>query len=100
MPRAWLADGKRVAVERAPTYFGPASIALESAADRGWITAHVEFEGDRRPNTVLVRLRHPDRKPIRSVTVNGVEWMDFDASREWIRLGSPAERRLTLVARY
>lgn len=100
VPRAWLVDGKRIAVERAPTYFGPVNLRIESAAATGRITAAVEFAGKRRPSTVFIRMRHPDKKPMRSVTVNGAAWADFDIAKEWVRIPSPADTRLTVSASY
>jgi len=100
VPRAWLADGKRLAVESAPTYFGPIKLQIESAAATGGITAKIEFTGDRRPRTLLVRLRHPDKKLLRSVTVNGADWLDFDAAKEWVRIQNPVAGRYTVAARY
>ena len=100
MPRAWLADGKRLAVEGAPTYFGPVNLHIESAAATGSITAKIEFTGNRRPRTLLVRLRHPNKKPLRSVTVNGAEWMDFDVAKEWVRIQNPVAKRYAVAALY
>jgi hypothetical protein len=100
IPRAWLADGKRVTVTGAPTHFGPVNLALESAAASGHITATIEFAGNRRPPVLRLRLRHPDKAALRSVTVNGAEWKDFHAAREWIRIPSPIEPRYRVVARY
>jgi hypothetical protein len=100
IPRAWLADGKRIRVERAPTYFGRVSLRIDSAAATGRITAEVEFAGTHRPSTVLIRIRHPDKKPLRSVTVNGAPWADFDTVKEWVRTPSPADTKLTVGAIY
>jgi hypothetical protein len=100
IPRAWLAHGKRVAVEAAPTYFGPVSVQLDSAAQQGTLTAHIEFRSDRRPETLLVRLRHPERATLRSVRVNGSVWTDFDAALEWIRISNPEAAHFTVVAGY
>jgi hypothetical protein len=100
IPRAWLADGKRISVTGAPTYFGPLNLQIESAAATGSITANVEFTSARRPPAVLVRLRHPDKKALRSVTVNGAAWSDFDAAKEWVRVPNPTADQYTVVARY
>ncbi|HRZ57229.1 MAG TPA: hypothetical protein P5525_17425, partial [Candidatus Paceibacterota bacterium] len=100
VPRAWLADGKRISIQRAPTYFGPVNLQIESAAAGGTITARVEFTSDRRPKTLLVRLRHPVRKSLRSASVNGAAWKDFDPAGEWIRLVQPDEAAYNIVARY
>jgi hypothetical protein len=38
------------------------------------------------PQTVRVRLRHPQQLPIRSVTVNGQDWKGFNPDQEVIEL--------------
>src|SRR5215469_16664071 len=43
-PRKWLEDGKKIEVRKAPTYFGPVSLQIESQARSGKILATVEFE--------------------------------------------------------
>jgi len=73
------------------------NLRLTSAAASGKLTARIELTGDRRPKTLLVRLRHPDKKPIRSVTVNGAEWKDFDPQREWVRIPQPARSPCEIV---
>jgi hypothetical protein len=85
---------------RAPTYFGPVKLQVESTAATGGITAKIEFIGDRRPQTLLLGLRHPDKKLLRSVTVTGADWLDFDAAKEWVRIQNPARERHTVAARY
>ena len=99
-PRKWLEEGKRIRVECAPTYYGPLSLAVESRASMGEIAATVEMPSRTRPSALLVRLRHPTGQPLRSVLVNGTNWTDFDAAKEWVRIPSPSERRYTIVARY
>ncbi len=100
VPRAWLTDGKRITIERAPTYFGPVHVQIASAAASGRITANVEFLSSRRPQTLLVRLRHPEKRMLRSVTVNGANATAFDTAKEWLRIRNPAPAQYTIVARY
>ncbi len=78
-PRRWLEDGKRIVVERAPTYYGPLTMGVASHPVSGAIHASIEFSAHRRPGVLLVRLRHPHARPIKSVSVNGQPWLDFDA---------------------
>ena len=99
-PRAWLADGKEIRVERAPTYYGTMSMTMASQAGAGRITASITMPDRSRPRELLVRLRHPEGKRIRSVTVNGRAWSDFDAAKEWVRIAQPAEDRYTLTTSY
>jgi hypothetical protein len=99
-PRKWLEHGKRIRVERAPTYYGPLALTVESRATNGEISATVEMPSRKRPATLLVRLRHPQAQPMRSVSVNGKEWSDFDPAKEWVRVANPGEKIYTVVARY
>ena len=52
----------------------------------GKINATVEMPSRKSPKTVLLRFRHPNAAPIKSVTVNGKPWTDTDAASEIIRL--------------
>ena len=99
-PRKWLEDGKKIEVRRAPTYFGPVSLQMESQARSGKILATVEFEGNNPPQLLLIRVRHPDGKPIRSITVDGQDWKDFDSRKEWVVIRNPSRSRYSIVAGY
>ena len=99
-PRKWLEDGKKIEVRKAPTYFGPVSLQMESQARSGKILATVEFEGNNRPQVLLIRVRHPEEKPIRSVTVDGQDWKDFDRGKEWVLIRNPSRSRYSVVAGY
>jgi hypothetical protein len=85
-PRVWLEQGKKIAVKNAPTYFGTLAYEIVSDADHGKIAATVEMPSRKPPQNVLLRFRHPKSAPIKSVTVNGKPWTDFDPAKETIRL--------------
>ncbi len=85
-PRAWLGQGKRIAVGNAPTYFGAVAYEIVSDADNGRIAATVEIPSRRPPARVLVRFRHPRAAPIKSVMVNGQLWTRFNRDKEVIEL--------------
>ena len=99
-PRRWLEDGLNIEVRKAPTYFGPISFRIESHARSGKILSSVEFEKPARPQSLFIRFRHPDRKPIRSVTVDGADWKDFDSAKEWVRIEGPSHDKYSIVANY
>jgi hypothetical protein len=75
-------------------------MTIDSQAASGRILADIEMPGRGRPGALLVRLRHPENRRIRSVTVNGRNWTDFDPAREWVRIPSPTEARYSVVVRY
>jgi hypothetical protein len=85
-PRAWLEQGKKIAVKNAPSHFGMTAYEIVSDVDHGKISATVEIPSRRPPKDVLVRFRHPKAMPIKSVTVDGKPWTDFDPAKEIIRL--------------
>lgn len=85
-PRAWLEQGKKIAVKHAPTHFGTLAYEIVSNVDHGGILATVQLPSRNPPKSVLLRVRHPKEAPIRSVTVNGREWQQFDRDKETITL--------------
>ena len=95
----WLKDGMKLAVGNAPTRFGKVSYTIRSSAGRGLIEADIEPPTRRPPELVVIRLRHPHGKPIRTVTVNGQPHTDFDAAQDTIRI-RPSGARITVQARY
>jgi hypothetical protein len=86
LPRAWLADGARPAIERAPTRFGSMSLRYESHAAQGRVLASVDLPARRAPTRILLRIRHPDAARPRRVEVNGQPWAQFDPDKEWVDL--------------
>jgi hypothetical protein len=87
-PRAWLQQGKRIAVKNAPTYFGDLGYEIVSDVDHGKITATIEVPSRRPVRSVILRLRHPRALPIKSVTVDGRVWNTFDPAKEVVFLRS------------
>jgi hypothetical protein len=99
-PRAWMEDCKHIAVKNAPTWFGDISFEIRSSANSGKIEATIQLEGRQSGTTVLLRLRHPESKQIRQVTIDGKPWNDFDAQKEWIRIPNASRDRYSIVASY
>lgn len=98
-PRKWLADGKIIEVRRAPTYYGDLTMKIESRAAASTLRAEVSLGPDR-PKTLLVRLRHPEAKPIVSATINGQDWKDYDVQKEWVRIDHPDRQTYSIETRY
>lgn len=99
-PRKWLEDGKKIEIRNAPTYFGKLSYRVESHSRSGSIAAVFSLAGETTPETVYVRIRHPNEKPIRLVTVNGQNWTDFDREKEWVRISSPTKSSYSIAVSY
>jgi hypothetical protein len=85
-PRVWTEQGKRISVKNAPTHFGPVDYEIVSDVDHGKINATIKMPNRNAPKEVRLRLRHPQSASLKSVTVNGKEWRDFDPLKEVVKL--------------
>jgi len=91
-PRRWLRDGQEIAIENAPSHFGKVSYSIRSSIAAAAINAKVTLPLDKHPTKIVLRLRHPQALPIKSVSIQGKPWSNFDSKKEWIVLptGVPA----------
>jgi hypothetical protein len=94
-----IKDGMVVAVKGAPTNFGKVSYKITSAVNNGYIEAEIEPVLRRQPKALVIRLRHPDGKSMKAVTVNGESCRDFNPEKEYIRL-KPTNEKITVLAEY
>lgn len=78
VPRAWFEAGERIGAERVSTVYGTVGISYDADPAAGRIKATASLKLRRDPGKILVRFRHPDKKPIRSVKVNGTSHKAFD----------------------
>jgi hypothetical protein len=99
IPSDWLKDGQTLAVSNAPTRFGPVSYTLQSQLAQGLIRAAIQPPTRQAPDHIVLRLRHPDAKAIRSVRLNGKRHSDFDPAAGLIRL-KPSSQPLTLEIQF
>jgi hypothetical protein len=95
----WLHNGQRVAVRNAPTRFGNVSYEINSHVLDGFIEATIEPPKRNPAAQIIIRLRHPDAKRIRSVTVNGKRHRAFDAAQATVAIKATAST-LTVRAEY
>ena len=95
----WMQDGMHISVKNAPTYFGRLNYRIESHAAQGFLEAVIQPLTRGKPARVVLRLRHPDGKPMQAVTVNGKPHEHFDAARETVTL-EPSTADVTVRATY
>jgi hypothetical protein len=95
IPRAWLEPGKRTVVTNAPTRWGKISLSLVSSAST--IEARLEL-----PPTgirALTKLRLRTQAPIRSVTLNGRPWSQFDPASETVDIPAGTPGTITIAVK-
>jgi hypothetical protein len=71
IPRGWFGQSEPFETQGVATRFGKVGVRYSVSGDRKKISAEVELDLRRAPGKILVRMRHPGKAPIRSVTVNG-----------------------------
>ncbi len=76
--RRWLQDGQTIAIQRAPTAFGPVSLKVQSHLSQGSIEIDLEKPKRSKPQNILLRLRLPEGWRIESARSGEVK-LDFDA---------------------
>jgi hypothetical protein len=91
VPRYWLADGRKIGVENASTYFGTMSMAMTSNAGKDSIEMKIEPPKRNPPKQIYARFRHPEGRKTARVEVDGKDWKDFDPATEYVRLGRVTE---------
>jgi len=85
LPRAWFADPAGMSAERISTRFGQVSVSYQpESAER--LTADVSLNLRATPGHILLRFRHPEKQPIRSVLVNGAPHARFDPEKGDVEL--------------
>lgn len=86
IPRRWLRNGEEVRIARARTPHGVVDARWRSAVAQGEIRFEGRLRAARNAPRVLVRFRHPDKAPIKSVTVNGRAWKRWRAAAEEVEI--------------
>jgi hypothetical protein len=99
VPNHWLKDGLKVSIRNAPTRFGKVGYTIASKAADGAIEAVVQLPEKCTAKKIVLRLRHPDGKPIRSVTVQGKPHTNFDQKQETVTL-EPSGKSIAVRAEY
>ena len=98
-PRRWLEDGKEIKLERYYTDFGPITFKVVSRLNSGTVEATIEPPTRNRCEGIVLRLRVPEGRKMKNITVNGAAHEAFDAAREEISLELRGEK-LLVVARF
>jgi len=99
IPRKWLEDGKTVSASGVPTRWGRVGYSIVSHLKDNKIEAMVELPS-RFGAATRLRLRPPGTPKMKSVTVNGQAWNQFDASEETVTIPSGRSGTVKILAEY
>jgi hypothetical protein len=70
LPRQWVASGKEIGIERAPTRWGDVTFSLRSDLAAKRVSARVSFAGPNAPAEVQIKFRLPAGNVLQSAMVN------------------------------
>jgi hypothetical protein len=71
LPRAWVASGKPIRIEQAPTRWGRVNFQLQNSPQSKRVVASVELARAGAPKELHVKLRMPVESAVQTATVNG-----------------------------
>ncbi|MHB1455486.1 MAG: NPCBM/NEW2 domain-containing protein [Armatimonadota bacterium] len=95
----WLKNCMKIAIDNAPTYFGRVSYKIESHVSEGYIEAEIMPPTRDKMKSLVLRLRHPNGKKIKSLVVNGKQSKTFDNELDIIRL-KPSTGKISVRVDY
>jgi hypothetical protein len=98
LPHEWVASGKEIKIEKAPTPWGRVSFRMAADAAQKRVTATVELARAGSPKEIHVKLRHP--QPIRTATVNGRPATLGGPHKDTVILPSSNERHFEIVGSF
>ena len=99
VPRQWLSPGKRLLVQRAPTFFGRISFELmANGPNEAMLT--LDAPDRRAPKSIKVRFRDPEARPIQSATLNGKNLPAGNIGTDAVEIQQPAAGRYVLRATF
>lgn len=98
-PMRWLEPGRQIKVYDIETIFGRVSYVMRHGDKPGTIEASIILPDRVRPQKVLLFVRSPFAKPIKSVMINDKDWHQWDDNREAVILPEK-DKTLRVVVSY
>jgi hypothetical protein len=98
VPRQWLEDGKEIRVTGAATHFGPVDLHVVSQTAGHRVVVNFHCRRRREIREIVLKLFHPQRRPVRSAEVNGLPLAPTDG--ETLRITPDGAQRFRIVAQF
>jgi len=96
VPRDWIASGKEIRIESAPTRWGRVSFDLIAKSEKS-LVGHVELAGPKAPKELHFKLRVPAQMRLARVTVNGQPTSFQGTHGDTVVIATRNERRFEIV---
>ncbi|MEJ7678383.1 MAG: hypothetical protein WKG06_11090 [Segetibacter sp.] len=96
-PRRWLEAGQNIELKKAQNEYGEVSYSLHQGKMPETIEAAIQLPV-KACRQVLLFVRSPFAKPIKKVTVNGHDWREWNADKEFIVVPQTVKNVLITVS--
>jgi hypothetical protein len=100
VPRAWVASGEPIRINKAPTRWGRVSLDLAAKPESKSVVASVELARPGTPKEIQVKLRVAKQSPLTSVTVNGRPATLGGMHGDTVIIATGNERNFEVIGRY
>lgn len=100
LPRDWVASGKEIRIDQAPTRWGRVDFSLTAKPEAGSLTAAISLAKTEAPEEVQLKLRLPLRYRLQSVTVNGRPARLEGARGETVVIKTEGVRKFEIAGKY
>jgi hypothetical protein len=92
IPRAWLASGKEIKMEEAPTSWGKISFRMRMDDAKDKVRAIVKLVSAGAPKEIHLKLRLPEKNRLAKVTVNGKAGVLGGPHKDMVIIATRGER--------
>jgi len=86
IPVHYMKNGNKIVLNNIPSKFGLVSYEIISELKSNSIKAKVEINYRKLPKRIFLRIRHPQSKRIKSISMDGKSYDKFNATKEYIEL--------------
>ncbi len=100
VPRAWVASGKPIRIEQAPTRWGRVNLNLQNKPELKSVVATVELARAGAPQELHVKLRMPLANAVKTATVNGRAATIGGEHNDTVIVRTGTEKRFEVVGQY
>ncbi len=100
LPREWVASGKQIGIELAPTRWGRVSFKMTAHPATSTVTATVDLARPGAPKEVHVKMRLPAEHTLQSATVNGRAAIIGGLHHDTVVVPTAGARQFEVVAKY
>ena len=100
VPRAWVASGKPIGIDQAPTRWGRVNLNLQNRPQSKSVVTNVELGSAAAPKELYVKLRMPLANAVKTATVNGRPATIGGVHRDTVIIQTGHERRFEVVGLY